>query len=1655
VAALAAVALVPAALVASPSDARPSRPLATTAPASTIRPTQAPTLTPAPDRAVLAAARSARNELAAALAAQRAELSKARRLFELDQPTRLPATRSSAATEQVDGATRVAANPAHPLKHGTPGSHAPTLAAALAPGVGVNFADYAYRTIYTPTSGPPVVEFTEAVLGSPTPINVTGSGGAQFTGSITPTTASTPAGITLTIQRVATMPAGDKVSIEAILLVPGSPETYLGFGEDGSSAGTAQTWSATVGVASYSASSVELGLSPVAATAPPASLGVLGELFSGPHPGAPTNLSRGDVSFDPVPPTVSTTITLEPSKLQVALTGSSSSPSFVTALVTARSPGQVQLVETRIGKLAASAALGFDTTGGEQALSYTGSAPLRRFDLSYHRFDGGVLLDASAIAASAVPTGMSVTEQSAAPQLAFTATGGAVGSLQLRYSHGASLPPVPSGTGNYVSSQRSASTSRLGARLSGLLSLVLGTGQPFSLDLQTSTPLPSVALVSEDSTDGLTLRSALIGLPAHTTISLDLTTSPKAGLLAFDGHGSGIGKFLLDATQTPSFYGRVTTMQAAVTAIPATETLGFSKTESSFIADASVPLGVLSLLLSDGEGPPGVTGSAIDYLDSAKHFRAYLSLLGFSSVVLGSTSGTPIAAHVATSETQDLALRAQSAEGTFTGSIDQLPTALDFALTLDTLGDQVFTMGCSAPVASVSLEGSGVKLPVPARNLALDLSHVPTKLLLALPGPGRGASFGANGPIREIKAQAWQSGAVLGTSPDSFLYNDRPDHYRVALDVDGLEKLAVQPPGTTTPLTASVTTAGGSKRDFTVTLLLDGETNRYAAISCPSPRQCTASIGSGQLVTFDPQRPSGPTRTARLADGASVTALACPSPTQCTAVVPSLRDGGVPDIGRNTGTVGVGGEVTFDPATASLLRPTVIDPNEPFTVLSCPSVHLCVAVDADQEMFTFDPTSPLSSRRSNGAKDAKLGATTGLSCPSTTQCTAITDFTSTSPFATTYQEYTVDPRTFAFVGAGAVPFVEGRTMDVVDCPSTSQCTIADNTGTEYRLVPRVNPVDINSGAPLLSIPIELANPTALSCPTTDECNEISGVSEETFNPRTGASPYPTDLLTTLLSISCPSDSQCTTLDDAGHEITFDPHRLKMVGNRAEGVTSDTLIGSLWEITSRIDHLPSTMSLTVTPSSGGGLSVQYDGSSPIPRLTLDAGGLPISQDVSNIHVEVDKIPTGMSLQIPATGGEIVFSPCAHPANCPGGSVGSILAEVFGEKPEALPVSSDQGIAYDLDTGEATALLDDVGSFSVNESGLPLDLDYNIASTPLDVDVTLGRLLDPDGPTASNPGAIASYLDARISSPAHATTISLSTSSGSANGIYLDYSAGAPIGSIRLDTNSGDNYFQGTLLHLPQKLTICADTTANGSPCSLYCPSGDLFGPTIYKSECVDLPVPQGWIPDWTGAGWTCYGFGTETAPCPGPSTGYEIFHNSDLWFELLPTDASGHPPSTPMTIDVLDCPGASAHECIDDSPVNKVPGQYPYTLFVDQLRFSTLEIAVGSGTNGGESYAWLGFDTDPKFGLRVQQVSLWGLGQQTISTSPSIQITNTAGGKGGLIANRFLLFGEQNGSEVKVYTTDVGKPGSPGSWTCINPLNLEIAGEDVAPLFGCG
>ena len=202
--------------------------------------------------------------------------------------------------------------------------------------------------------------------------------------------------------------------------------------------------------------------------------------------------------------------------------------------------------------------------------------------------------------------------------------------------------------------------------------------------------------------------------------------------------------------------------------------------------------------------------------------------------------------------------------------------------------------------------------------------------------------------------------------------------------------------------------------------------------------------------------------------------------------------------------------------------------------------------------------------------------------------------------------------------------------------------------------------------------------------------------------------------------------------------------------RDRAITSHSLIGSRWAITSTITGLPSSIDFSVSPGKGRGLTASYSATSSIPMLTIDASGLPVSQFATEVHVEIDGIPRGMVLDIPATGGNVSFSPCSHPGNCTDQVVKRVLAEVYGgTTPASLPNIHDQGIVFNEISSQLTVSLSKVGSFTVSESGSPLTLDYQISSTALNIDLTLGQLINPDPVTAKNPVALATYLDAQIS------------------------------------------------------------------------------------------------------------------------------------------------------------------------------------------------------------------------------------------------------------------------------------------------------------------
>ncbi len=538
---------------------------------------------------------------------------------------------------------------------GLPGTTAPTLTAALSGGpandvvsvacpisqaltlpgandlsaviCALGVADYAYKTTYTPPSGPAVVRYTRALLAVPTPINVTGDGVPDFTGTILPgvSLSTGPGGLpvapdlTLSIVRLPTLPVGARVTIEAVVVDPVTPDTYVGIGEDGSNVGTAGSWNATVSLISVSSSGTELGLAIRTGDAP-SNLSVLGELFSGTNADDPSDISRGDINFAPVPATLTTDVTLAATSLEAKIT--SSVPSVVTPVVSLITPTDDQEVKATINKLPSSVDLIYNHANGHQTFTYTGSSDIDQLDATYEDIEDLTVVSAAAVTASGVPTG--ATFDQVGTQTTFTTTGGPISEVEVRFGQGTNVPPILPGNGAYVSYQANF-VAGIGARIFDLEDLSFNDAAPYSGNLTLSQPLSQLSLLYQNGISGLDMTGSITDLPAHIALTIDLVN----GVDTFDGYGAGIGQVTIAAGKRVPFFSRVDRIDATINDIPPLETFSYDDSSTSFAGSASAPLGSVTLLLSDGSDAPTVSGPYADFIDTPAEFLGYVDIDGF------------------------------------------------------------------------------------------------------------------------------------------------------------------------------------------------------------------------------------------------------------------------------------------------------------------------------------------------------------------------------------------------------------------------------------------------------------------------------------------------------------------------------------------------------------------------------------------------------------------------------------------------------------------------------------------------------------------------------------------------------------------------------------------------------------------------------------------------------------------------------------------------------------------------------------------------------------------------------------------------------------------------------------------------------------------
>jgi hypothetical protein len=281
-----------------------------------------------------------------------------------------------------------------------------------------------------------------------------------------------------------------------------------------------------------------------------------------------------------------------------------------------------------------------------------------------------------------------------------------------------------------------------------------------------------------------------------------------------------------------------------------------------------------------------------------------------------------------------------------------------------------------------------------------------------------------------------------------------------------------------------------------------------AAVTCPTPTQCTAvdGQGSGAQATFDPLAPRTPTPT--MIDDTNLADVACPSPTQCSAVdFGSTADGGA-------------SAVTFNPrSTAPPSKATIAGVS--LSGVACPSLTQCTAVDDLGNEVTFNPQLPGTPALTTVDSGA---AVAGLACPTATQCTVID--------ATTGAQVTFDPRS---PGASAPRTIDSVRLDRgLACPSATQCTATDVNGAAVTFDPQ------SSAAPRRTEIDTRRTLDAIACPSVNECVAVTSDGRAVQGDPTSRSPWtvePVAHADRLAAVSCPSTVECVGVDFKGEELT--------------------------------------------------------------------------------------------------------------------------------------------------------------------------------------------------------------------------------------------------------------------------------------------------------------------------------------------------------------------------------------------------------------------------------------------------------------------------------------------------------------------------------------
>lgn len=266
---------------------------------------------------------------------------------------------------------------------------------------------------------------------------------------------------------------------------------------------------------------------------------------------------------------------------------------------------------------------------------------------------------------------------------------------------------------------------------------------------------------------------------------------------------------------------------------------------------------------------------------------------------------------------------------------------------------------------------------------------------------------------------------------------------------------------------------------------------QLSAVACAGPSFCVAVDAADDAYRFDGSTWSSPTPLGGQPGLGATPALSCPSASFCVAVV-----------------AGTGSVVSWNGATWS--APVAVA-GTTLQGVSCVGSHFCATVDGVGDAYLFD-----GSGWSGAMND--WGGISAISCASPSLCMSVAGGISRFDGSSW-----TEPQ-----GYGASSNFTG-----VSCPSTSFCVAVTALGQalQYDGSSWSAPVQIEPAAPGAAG----ATPAGVSCSTASDCVVVDSAGDALTFDGTWSAPKAIDPSRSLSAVSC-AGGLCMAVDDAGNAV---------------------------------------------------------------------------------------------------------------------------------------------------------------------------------------------------------------------------------------------------------------------------------------------------------------------------------------------------------------------------------------------------------------------------------------------------------------------------------------------------------------------------------------